>query len=205
MTEIKSSFRPTVDDVTAFVISAVAISAAFIAFYDNYNLVSAAATVLGSTLVLLARELGQRTVAQWMEAYVELEISDEGVAITIFGALVTALTSLPLLMLFPLQSEFSGRKYEQWGKSVDAIWAKRQYWLVTGGITSLMIFYVLSFVAGFNQLAQMTAYFTIMQMLPFDFWAIPTGELDGAYMLRWSGFTWIALMGLNIVFLALTF
>jgi hypothetical protein len=205
VTEIKSSFRPTVDDITAFILSAVLISAAFIAFYENYTLLAAVGTILGSTLLLLAREIGQRTVAQWMDAYVELEISEEGAAITFFGVLVTALTSLPLLLLFPLQSEFSGRKYEQWGKSVDAIWAKRQYWLVTGGITGLMIFYMISAIAGFNQVAQMTAYFTIMQMMPFDFWAIPTGELDGAYMLRWSGFTWIALMGLNIVFLALTF
>jgi hypothetical protein len=193
VTEIKSSFRPTVDDITAFILSAVLISAAFIAFYENYTLLAAVGTILGSTLLLLAREIGQRTVAQWMDAYVELEISEEGAAITFFGVLVTALTSLPLLLLFPLQSEFSGRKYEQWGKSVDAIWAKRQYWLVTGGITGLMIFYMISAIAG------------IMQMMPFDFWAIPTGELDGAYMLRWSGFTWIALMGLNIVFLALTF
>lgn len=205
MTEIKSSFRPTVDDITAFILSAVLISAAFIAFYENYTLVSATATILGSILVLLAREIGQRTIAQWMDAYIELEISEEGAAITFFGVLVTALTSLPLLLLFPLQSEFSGRKYEHWGKSIDAVWAKRQYWLVTGGITGLLVLYVLSFIAGFNQVAQMTAYFTIMQMMPFDFWAIPTGELDGAYMLRWSGFTWIALMGLNIVFLALTF
>lgn len=204
MTEIKSSFRPTVDDINAFILSTVLISAAFIAFYENYTLVTALTTVAASTTILLFRELGQRTVAQWMEAYVELEISEEGAVTTFFGALITFLTGIPLLLLFPLQSEFSGRKYEQWGKSVDAIWAKRQYWLVTGGITGLMIFYLISMIAGFNQAAQMTAYFTILQLMPFDFWGIPTGELDGAYILRWSGFTWLILMGLNLLFLGLT-
>lgn len=205
MTEIKSSFRPTVDDITAFILSTVLISAAFIAFYKNYTILSALATVAASTLIMLFREIGQRTVAQWMDAYVELEISEEGAVTTFFGILITALTSVPLLLLFPLQSEFSGRKYEQWGKSVDAVWAKRQYWLVTGGIIGLMIFYLVTAIAGFNQAAQMTVYFTIMQLLPFDFWGIPTGELDGAYILRWSGFTWLILMGLNLIFLGLTF
>ncbi|MFQ3308107.1 MAG: hypothetical protein ACI977_000324 [Candidatus Nanohaloarchaea archaeon] len=204
MTEIKSSFRPSVDDIYAFILSAVLISAAFIAFYKNYALGTAAITVTGSILILLAREVGQRSVAQWMDAYVELEISEEGAVITFFGVIITALTSIPLLLLFPLQSEFSGRKYEHWGKSIDAIWAKRQYWLVTGGITGLMIFYLLSAILGFTQIAQMTSYFAIMQMLPFDFWGIPTGELDGAYILRWSGFTWLILMGLNLFFLGLT-
>ena len=154
--------------------------------------------------MLLSREIGQRTVAQWMDAYVELETSQEGAVTTFLGIIITALTSLPLLLLFPLQSEFEGHRYEQWGKSVDAIWAKRQYWLVSGGIIGMMILFLISLIAGFNQVAQMTVFFTVMQMLPFDFWGIPTGELDGAYILRWSGFAWLAMMGLNLVFLGLT-
>ena len=204
MSEIQSSFRPTVDDITAFLLSAALISTAFIVFYENYTLGAAATTVAGSVLVLLSREIGQRTVAQWMDAYVELETSQEGAVTTFLGIIITALTSLPLLLLFPLQSEFEGHRYEQWGKSVDAIWAKRQYWLVSGGIIGMMILFLISLIAGFNQVAQMTVFFTVMQMLPFDFWGIPTGELDGAYILRWSGFAWLAMMGLNLVFLGLT-
>jgi len=204
VSEIQSSFRPTVDDITAFLLSAALISTAFIVFYENYTLGAAATTVAGSVLVLLSREIGQRTVAQWMDAYVELETSQEGAVTTFLGIIITALTSLPLLLLFPLQSEFEGHRYEQWGKSVDAIWAKRQYWLVSGGIIGMMILFLISLIAGFNQVAQMTVFFTVMQMLPFDFWGIPTGELDGAYILRWSGFAWLAMMGLNLVFLGLT-
>ncbi len=204
MSEIKSSFRPSADDIKAFLLSSALISAAFIVFYENYTASAALTTVLGSVMVLLAREIGQRTIAQWMDAYVELEISQEGSVTTVLGIIITALTNLPLLLLFPLQSEFEGHKYEQWGKSVDAIWAKRQYWLVSGGMVGMLVFSLITLVAGFTQTAQMSIYFGTLQLLPFDFWGIPTGELDGAYILRWSGFAWLALMGTNLILLGLT-
>lgn len=204
MSEIQSSFRPSADDIQAFLLSSALISAAFIVFYENYTTAAALTTVLGSVMVLLAREIGQRTIAQWMDAYVDLEISQEGAVTTVLGIIITALTNLPLLLLFPLQSEFEGHKYEQWGKSVDAIWAKRQYWLVSGGIVGMLVFSLITLIAGFTQTAQMSIYFGTLQLLPFDFWGIPTGELDGAYILRWSGFAWLALMGTNLILLGLT-
>lgn len=199
MAEIKSSFKPEPAEIKALLIATFALTAALAAFYQTISITTILTLAVISATTLAVRELGQRIVAQNMQAYVELDTDQEGLSTTFLGAIIAAITGFGILLMFPIESKFSGRKYEHWGKSIDAIWAKRQFWLATGGIIALILVSTILFLMEFNTAAQIMVYFAFFQLLPFDFPMIPTGTLDGAYMLRWSGFMWTIIMGITII------
>lgn len=201
---MESSFRPSLEEVNYFVLSAVVLGAAFTAYTGELTLRNGAVYSSLATVPLLLRELGQRIVAQWMSAYTELEMSLSGSVTTIVGAMFAVLTGLPILFTFPVESEFSGKKYEHWGKTIDALWMKRQYWLVSGGLVALFAGWIATFALGFTQVAEVIILFTFFQLMPFDYHRIPTGELDGAYILRWDGFVWLTMIGLAVLGIGLT-
>jgi hypothetical protein len=201
---MRSPLHPTVDDLQAFAVSSLVVAAAFLAFRD-LSFKALPFVIFTSALVIFSRELGQRLVAQWMDAYIDLELSHEGSITSIVGAGIAFLTGLPIILLFPLTSSFSGKKYEHWGKSVDAIWAKRQYWLIMGGLTTLFLSWLLAYSFDLQAFAELSSLFMFFQMMPFDYKAIPTGKLDGAYVLLISGFSWLIGMGISILMLSLTF
>ncbi|MFB6147844.1 MAG: hypothetical protein ABEJ66_03080, partial [Candidatus Nanohaloarchaea archaeon] len=89
-------------------------------------------------------------------------------------------------------------------KSIDAIWMKRQFWIVFGGLVLLFLGWLATYSLGLEKLAAGFILFTLFQLFPFDYKDIPTGTLDGAYILRWGGFTWLVLTGLAIVGTVLT-
>ena len=201
---MRSPLHPTVEDLQAFTTSTLVVAFCFWAYKDlAYSSIPLLIAVSG--LVILSREIGQRTIAQWMDAYIDLKTTLNGSATSLFGAFMSLITGLPIILLFPLTSSFSGKKYEHWGKSIDAIWAKRQYWLATSGLTTLFAAWMIAYHYSFQLFAELSALFLFFQLMPFDFELIPTGRLDGAYILLWSGFTWLVMMGTTIVMLTLTF
>ncbi len=198
----RSALQPTEQDLQNFAVAVVAVTAAFVGFSGTLEPRSIVFYLGASVLVLLVREAGIRTIGQWMDAEIDLELSEEGLGLTFMGAVAAYLTGWPIILLFPIWTTFSVEPYEQWGKSVDVIWMKREYWLIGAGVLALLLGTAVSVFAGWNSLAKVFAFFLIFQLLPFDYPLIPTGTLDGAYILRWSGFIWLISLGLAIVFLA---
>ncbi|PSH01583.1 MAG: hypothetical protein BRC26_03255 [Nanohaloarchaea archaeon QH_8_44_6] len=109
------------------------------------------------------------------------------------------LTSLPIILLFPIFNSFSVESYEHWGKSIDAMWIKRKYWIVSGGVISMLTFYSVFQYFGMPQISEAISLFLVFQLLPFNYSNIPTGPLDGSVIIRWSGFMWLIFMGSAIL------
>lgn len=201
---MRSAIKPEISDLKALLVSIFITGIAFTAFYGDITIENTAIIMIFSSLIIISREIGQRITAEWMGAYVNLEKSIEGISTTLLFAIIALLSDSRLIALFPLQSSFEGHKYEHWGKSVDAIWMKRQYWLTSTGILAMLILGFLSWILNLTTLAQMTFLFALFQMLPFNHPLIPTGKLDGAYILMWSGFMWLLLTGTIIIMTGIT-
>lgn len=195
---------PDLEEAKYFAVAIIVVGAAFAA-YNRITQLMPALNWLGiAALVVLTRELGQRTIAEWMDAYVKVNLSMEGSSLTLIGAMAAYLTQLPIIMLFPVSTTFSGKSYEHWGKTIDAIWMKRQFWIVVGGLLTLFAGWSTAYQLGFQKVAEAFILFLFFQMMPFDHHSVPTGNLDGAHVLRWSGFYWLLGMGLIIIGLVLT-
>ncbi|MFB6204186.1 MAG: hypothetical protein ABEJ75_00915 [Candidatus Nanohaloarchaea archaeon] len=200
-----TAFHADMQDVKNFVIASVVLGAAFASFYHEYT-VNAAIYYLGlGALVLLVREAGMRLIAQWMESYSDLSVSRQGAITTLFGAILAVLTGWPVLLLFPVYSNMSSKKYEQWGKSTDSVWMKRQFWFHLAAVVSLLIGWAVFYSYSLMGVAQAFALFAFFQAMPLDYSLIPSGDLDGAYILRWSGFIWLLTMGTSIIAVVLSF
>ena len=193
-----TEFRLSATEARNFLIGSLMVWIAYTGFKHPISLRSAAVYMVVSVLVLGVREIGQRAVADWMEAHVTLELSLEGSATTVFGALASFLSGLSLVFLFPVSNKHSIKRYEQWGKSIDAMWLKRRSWIVGVGVLALI---VSGFVFSVLKLpgAELFFLFGFFQMLPFDYPRIPTGELDGATIIKQSGFVWWFFMGLILL------
>jgi len=191
-------------DVKNFLIGSAVTGVAFSAFTGVFTFENLAFYMLAGITVMTLREAGQRTVAHWMESYVNLKVSREGATVTLAAAVFSIVSDFSLLLMFPIYSDFSGERYEQWGKSIDAMWMKRQYWLSSAGIIGLWTGWAGAMALSLPQMAQAIAAFTLFQLMPFDYEKIPTDPLDGATILRWSGFSWLLMTGLTIVMIALT-
>lgn len=201
---MRSPLHPTVEDIQAFLAASFVTAICFLAF-KSMHYTDMPYIFLISAVVVLSREAGQRMVAQWMDAYIDLELSVEGSATSLVAALFAFFTGAAVILLFPISSSFSGKKYEHWGKSIDVIWAKRQYWLAVSGLTTLFASWYIAYILNYQLLAELAALFMFFQLLPFDYKTIPTAKLDGAYVLLWSGFAWLISMGVTIIMLVLTF
>lgn len=196
---MRSSLKPEKKDLKNLLIATTIITIAFAAYRTQTEILGILKLLGISVLILATRDIGQRILAQWMDAYIDVEIDQEGAGVTIIAAIIAAATNISLIILVPIYSTFSGHKYEQWGKSVDAVWAKRQYWLATGGILSLITLLLITLILGFHTITVLAGIFTFYQLLPLDYSGIPTGTLDGAYILRWSGYTYLILTGTTIL------
>ncbi|WEL23549.1 hypothetical protein [Candidatus Nanohalovita haloferacivicina] len=200
-----SSYVPDEEDVKNFLVASIVFGASFAAFFQELTPRGLIYYTGLSIAVLLTREFGFRTCAQWMDAYVDNNISISGAMTSIMGAFLAVITQLPIILLFPLWNEAESEKYEQWGKSTDSTWMKRKYWLYSCGILSLIIGAAITGGLGWNIISRMYAVTSFFFLLPFDYEGLPGEELDGAFILRWTGFTWLIFMGLTLVLYALTF
>lgn len=196
-------FKPSVEEIKKFLAVSLVTGAAFIAYSTGWEPLKAAKYLGIGFIVILIRELGQRTIAQWMDADVELNISFQGSVLTIFGAFLSVLGPVSFILLFPVYNNYSTTSYEQWGKSVDAIWLKRQFYLISGGFFALILGWGASYFLGAMNLAEAFSLFLVFQLLPFDYHSIPTGPLDGATVLKESGFIWLTYFGIAWTTLAM--
>jgi len=192
------SFRLSIDEINYLVVAILVTAAAFTAFSGVLELQNAVFYLGVAAAVLGIREFGQRTVAQWMEASVDLSLSLKGSMMTVFGAFLAVLTDLPIIILFPVANSFSVESYKQWGKDVDAMWLKREAWLTYGGIIALLIGGLTSTLLEIPRLQDAFFIFSAFQLLPFDNSGIPTGTLDGSYVLKQNGFFWLIFMFLSL-------
>ena len=200
-----SSYLPDEEDLKNFAVATLVFGVSFAAFFQEFDPRGLALYTALSGVVLLTREFGFRTCAQWMDAYVDNNLSSSGAMTSILGAFLSIITQLPIILLFPLWNEAESEKYEQWGKSTDSVWMKRKYWLYSCGIIALLAGSTIARGFELTTLARMYAITSFFFLLPFDYEGLPGEELDGAFILRWSGFTWLIFMGLTLVFHALTF
>lgn len=198
------SGMPDREDIYNFVLGSGILAAAFAAFYGEFQFSHAAFYLAASAVVLGTRELGVRAAANVLDGYASLEISSSGSTTTLFGAIISVITGIPVLLLFPVFSEVSRKRYEQWGRSTDVVWALYKFKIARWAVAALLIGFVAAGSFGFSQLAQMYALFAFFQLMPFDYSGIPTGPLDGAEILRWSGFWWLLFTGTSLLMIALT-
>ena len=198
------SGAPDADDLKNFLIASAVTGLAFAAFYNEFNLQGLTMYGLGAGLIIFSHEVGIRAAVNQLDGYVDLEVSGSGSTTTLFGAIISVVTGLAVILPFPIYNDISRKSYENWGKSTDVIWARYEFYVSALGITALLLFWLVAYSLGFNTLAQMYAVFTFFQMLPFDYSGIPTGPLDGAYIIRWSGFYWLLFTGLALLGIVLT-
>lgn len=191
-------FRLSIDEINYLVVAILVTAAAFTAFSGVLKLQNAIFYIGVAAAVLGLREFGQRAVAQWMEAEVDLSLSLQGSMMTIFGAFLAVLTDRPIIMLFPVSNSFSVESYEHWGKGVDSMWLKREAWLTYGGIIALLIGGLTSALLDITRLQDAFFIFSAFQLLPFDNQNIPTGALDGSYILKQNGFYWLIFMFISL-------
>ncbi|MFB6241826.1 MAG: hypothetical protein ABEJ36_03430 [Candidatus Nanosalina sp.] len=204
MTGPEISGMPDYNDVRNFVVGSVVVAIAFAAYYGDFaNLWSYSFYIPASALVLFSREVGIRAAVNVLDGYVDLELASDGATTTLFGSMLAVVSGLPIILLFPIYSSPSRVKYENWGKSVDVVWEHYKFWIAMLGIITLFTGFFTVYSMGYMILAQMYALFTLFQLMPFDYSGIPTGSLDGAEIMRWSGFYWLFFTGLFLVGLAL--
>lgn len=204
MSDPEISALPDLEDLKNFLIASIVTGLAFSAFYNDFSFTGLSFFVASSGIVIFSRELGVRTAVNLLDGYVDLEVSSPGVTTTLFGAIISVATGLGVILLFPIYNSISRKKFENWGKSTDSIWARYQFYISALGIVALLSSWLVANSLGFNRLAQMYGIFAFFQMLPFDYSGIPTGPLDGAYIIRWSGFYWLMLTGLSLLAIAFT-
>jgi len=191
-------FRLSIDEINYLVVAILVTAAAFTAFSGALELQNAVFYIGVAAAVLGVREFGQRTIAQWMEAEVDLNLSMQGSIMMIFGAFLAVITDLPIIMLFPVSNSFSVESYEHWGKGVDSMWLKREAWLTYGGIIALLIGGFASALLNMPRLQDAFFIFSAFQLLPFDNHNLPTGTLDGSYVLKQNGFYWLIFIFISL-------
>jgi formate-dependent nitrite reductase membrane component NrfD len=196
--------NPSEEDVKNFLLGGLTVGVVFAAYKQVSGFQSFALFLVFGLIALFFREVGQRVIAHWMEAEVDSGFSAEGAVTSILIGAFSYISTFNLVWLTPVFSEFSNKSYEHWGKSIDAIWAKRQYWLVSGGFLTLFTGWILSYSLGFENLAEITALFTFFQLLPLDAEKKVCGDLDGTYLIMWSGFIWLIFTGLTIIMMVLS-
>lgn len=195
---------PDFEDVKNFGIASCVTGLAFAAFYQEFTVTGLLFFILVSGLVIFSREVGVRSAVNILDGYVDLEVSSSGATTTLFGAILSIISPIGVILLFPVFSEASRKSYENWGKSTDVIWARYSFYISVLGIIALLASWLVFYSLEFMQIAQMYSLFAFFQMMPFDYSGIPTGPLDGAEIIRWSGFYWLMLTGLSLFAIVLT-
>lgn len=157
---------------------------------------------IAGLLAISVREIAQQTIAQWMTAYIDVEISETGASLTVLTGIISYLTQLPFILILPLYNEYEMKAHEKWGITGYSIWPKSEYWFA--GVNILALTLLSGLLLMINQtIAHLTLIFTLSQLLPLKKTLIE-GETDGAKILYWSGFAYLIFLGTNIIFLALT-
>ena len=198
------ALHPEREDIQNFLLGSLIVGAAFSAYKQATAPKTVALFLLFGMITLFFREIGQRVVAHWMEADVHTELSREGSFMTILIAAFSYISVFSLAFLVPVSSGFSNNRYEHWGKGIDAIWAKRKYWLASSGITMLLLGWIAVYSLGLSNLAELVALFTFFQLLPLDDEKPVCGQLDGTHIIMWSGFMWLIFMGITVITMILS-
>ena len=200
---MSTAFKVTKEERNALLVAVIVLSFAYQAFSGIVTLESLPFFLTAGALAVLIRELGQRIVAEYLDATVHVELSREGVIATVFGGVTAAISGLPVIFLLPLTNSYEAVEYEQWGKSVSGLWMKREFWLASAGIFSLFLFGMIAAVLNLNRLPDYFLMFAAFQLIPLDHEKLPAGLLDGVYILRQSGFYWLAYISMVLFALAL--
>lgn len=201
---VSHPLKPELENLKQYLLISVVTGVAFTTYFADLTVRNVLIYVLVALLVVGTREAGIRTIVHWMDGYIETTLSTQGTVVTMFGAAISAITTFDFILLFPLFTDLDMEKFEQWGKSIDSMWAKRQFWVHGFGIFSMILAGYIANTAGFAQIAHAYALFSTFQLMPFDYPNIPTDALDGAYILRWSGWVWLIEMGLSLILIAIT-
>lgn len=191
-------FRLSIDEINYLVVAILVTAAAFTAYSRVLTLGNGLFYLAVAATILSVREFGQRTIAHWMEAEVDLSLSMQGSVVTVVGALIAVITDLPFLLIFPVTNSFSVSSYEHWGKGIDAMWMKREAWITYGGVIALLIGGFTSAYLNASIVQDAFFAFLIFQLLPLDDHRFPTGALDGSYVLKQNGFYWLIFMFLSL-------
>lgn len=185
------------------IIPLIVVVFAFIGYRTQVDLNTVTLVLGASIFVLGIREAAQRTTARLMGASVNMNMSRKGSATTTLVALYSYVTGLGLAVILPLFNTYESERYESWGKSVDVVWSKREFWLALSGILTLTLSSLTLYRIEYFTFLQLTTIFTLSQMIPLRELVVE-GSTDGAYILFHSGFTWLILTGANLMLLGLT-
>ncbi|MFB6144763.1 MAG: hypothetical protein ABEJ98_05630 [Candidatus Nanohaloarchaea archaeon] len=200
---MESAFQTTEEERNALLVAIIVTAFAYQAFSGLVVLGNLLHFLGVAALVVLARELGQRLVAEYTDSKVRVELSREGVLATVFGGIVSALSGLPIILLLPLTSSFESVEYTEWGKTVRGVKMRRDFWIATGGIAALFLSGVTASILRLGNLPDYFLIFAAFQLIPLDHEDIPAGLLDGVYILRQNVIYWLLISASTLFALAL--
>ncbi|MFB6182453.1 MAG: hypothetical protein ABEI78_00160, partial [Candidatus Nanohaloarchaea archaeon] len=75
---IESSFFPSESDLIKLITGILVVTASFAGFYHQFNVENMIYLFIAAFIIVTIRELGLRTVSQWMQGYVETKLSKSG-------------------------------------------------------------------------------------------------------------------------------
>lgn len=183
-----------------YVLPGIMIGIGLTGYFQNFQPFNLAKYLIIGFSVFAVRETSQRLIARYMAASVETKFSIEGTSVTLLTAAFSTAAKVPFALLIPCTNSFSQKRYEHWGKAVDAMWSKRQFWVATTGTTVLTLTAALFHGLNYDIIVQGFTLFTLTNLIPLRDLLIE-GSTDGTYILFHSGFTYLLLAGLNIVML----
>lgn len=192
------AFIPEQEEIQNFGLAVLVVGAGLTAFYRSFSAFSVLTLFLTALTALLARETGQRLVAQLMKAEVTLEISKAGAIVSIGAAIFAVIADSPAIFLLPVYSVFKTSEHKQWGYDIPVIWSKREYWLAGAGIVSVLLIAGGAYLVESYVVSRSLALFCFFQMIPLKD-TVLSDSTDGAYVLLQSGFMWLLLTSLSIL------
>lgn len=187
------------EDILAVAAGIAVAAIGFAGFNQRWQPLFMLQLLLASVLVVAAREISQRTTAYLMNAYQDTELRKKGSFVSIMFAVSAVLLEAPVALIIPFSSSWEQKDYEQWGKSIDVVYPKREYWLGAMGVVGVLALWSVMFYLDLDTLATSAGVFALSQMLPLNETGFFDGRTDGAYVLLHSGFIWLLLTGLSLL------
>ncbi|MFB6245600.1 MAG: hypothetical protein ABEJ03_04625 [Candidatus Nanohaloarchaea archaeon] len=190
---------PDLNDLENLFLAAAAITVALTGFYGSLESSSIRNASIAASAALLSREVLQRAVARFIKTEVHTELSKTGTALTVAAGVFSYVTSTPVVFAVTVFSEFSNRRYESWGYSIDVPWVKRRYWMAWTGIAGMLLTAFAAHSLQAYTVSRSISIIALFALLPMKENLLVEGETDGARILIHSGFMWLLLTGLALL------
>lgn len=190
---------PDRQDLVNLGIGLIATTVAFIGLNLDLGFNGVLTAFITAFLAIGMREAGQRTVAHFIVADVDVNLSKPGTGTTFLGAVAGFFASFPFALIFPIYNSYSNKRYESWGKDIDVVWTKRRYWIASMGMIFMLLTAWIAYGLNAFNVSRGICIFVLFQLVPLKETRLIEGDLDGAHILIHSGFSWVGFIAFAIL------